>query len=202
MANWYTADTHFGNDSKQVLIRDNRPYKDITEYTEDQVRIWNEQASESDTIYVLGDFCNYFEGLETDYMSGLAVSAKIRANIVLITGNNEERVIDKFFDGDLEKFRSFCLNEPSLKFADVKKNDYVTIEGRRFFLTHKPTDHADDCLTLFGHVHRGVGLYRPYGFNVGVDLNHFRLFGDPDIKMLLKQKKDYWDKDPDCKCNE
>ena len=45
MSNWYTADTHFGSDSKEVLVRDNRPFKDINEYTKEQVRIWNEQAS-------------------------------------------------------------------------------------------------------------------------------------------------------------
>lgn len=203
MANWYTADTHFGTDSKAILVRDSRPYKNITEYTEDQVRIWNEQASEDDTIYVLGDFCNYCfnkEIKETDYMSGLAVSSEIRAHIILITGNNEERVIDNFFDGDFDKFREFCLNDPSFKFDDVRKNDYVTIDGQRFFLTHRPVDHADDCLTLFGHVHRGLGIYRPYGFNVGVDLNHFRLFGDSDIKYLLGQKRDWWDSDPDVNC--
>lgn len=201
MADWYTADTHFGTDSKIVLFRENRPYKSISEYTEDQVRIWNEQASEDDTIYALGDFCNYCEREnEIDYMSGLAVSAQIRARMILIIGNNEERVIAKYFGDDFERFREFCLNEPSFKFADVKKNDYITIEGQRFFLTHKPTDHADDCLTLFGHVHRGLGLYRPYGFNVGVDLNHFRLFGNSDIKLLLAQKRDWWDKDPDINC--
>ena len=200
MANWYTADAHFGTDSKEILIRDNRPYKDITEYTEDQIRIWNEQASEDDTIYVIGDFCNYFPGKEYDYMSGLKVSSQIRAHIILITGNNEDRVIENFFDGDFEKFREFCLNEPSIKIDDVRKNDYVTIDGQKFYLTHRPVDHADDCLTLFGHVHRGLGLYRPYGFNVGVDLNHFRLFGDSDIKYLLGQKSKYWDKDVDVNC--
>lgn len=201
MANWYTADTHFGTDSKAILVRDSRPYKNITEYTEDQVRIWNEQATEDDTIYVIGDFCNYCnKEKEVDYMSGLAVSSRIRAHVILITGNNEDRVIANHFDGDFDKFREFCLNEPAFKFDDVKKNDYVTIDGRKFFLTHKPSDHADDCMTLFGHVHRGIGLWRPYGFNVGVDINHFRLFGDSDIKFLLEQKRNFWDSDPDVNC--
>lgn len=45
MSNWYTADPHFGSDSVTVLQRDNRLFKDNTEYTAEQVRIWNEQAS-------------------------------------------------------------------------------------------------------------------------------------------------------------
>ena len=55
MSNWFTADTHFGSDSKEIMIRDNRPFKDINEYTEEQIRIWNEQASSDDTIYVIGE---------------------------------------------------------------------------------------------------------------------------------------------------
>lgn len=45
MSNWYTADSHFGSDSVTVLQRDNRLFKDNAEYTAEQVRIWNEQAS-------------------------------------------------------------------------------------------------------------------------------------------------------------
>ena len=45
MSNWYTADSHFGSDSVTVLQRDNRLFKDNAEYTAEQVKIWNEQAS-------------------------------------------------------------------------------------------------------------------------------------------------------------
>ena len=199
MSNWYTADTHFGSDSNDIPIRDMRPFKDINEYTEEQVRIWNEQASPDDTIYVLGDFCNYNRH-EKDYESGLAVSKLVNAHIVYIIGNSEERVIHNHFDGDFEKFRDYCLTNPEFKFDDVLKNTYLDINGIRFFLTHRPIDHDKECLTLFGHVHRGIGLWRPFGFNVGTDLNHFHLFGDADIMFLTKQKKEYWDIDPDINC--
>lgn len=205
MGNFFTADTHFGLDSKAILIRDNRPYKDINEYTADQVRIWNEQASSDDTIYVIGDFCNCSPKneknfIEKDFRSGLTVSKQINAHIILIIGNNEQRVIDDYFDGSFDKFREYCMTDPSCKFDDVKLNDYVDINDEKFFLTHKPTDHVDHCLNLFGHVHRGLGVWRPYGFNVGVDLNHFRLFSEDDIVYLLGQKKKYWDIDPDINC--
>ena len=195
MSNWYTADTHFGSDSKFVMVRDNRPFKDINEYTEAQVKIWNEQASSEDTIYVIGDFCNCGPKVEKDFRSGLAVSRQINAHIILIIGNNEQRAIDENFDGSFEKFREYCLTDPSCKFDDVKLNDYVDIKGEMFFLTHKPTDHAKDCQTLFGHTHRYGGLWKPFGFNVGVDLNHFRLFSDDDIMFMLSKKNKYWDED-------
>ena len=195
MRNWYTADPHFGSDSFSVLKRDNRPFKDIAEYESEQVRIWNEQASSDDTIYVIGDFCNCGPKIEKDFRSGLAVSKQINAHIILIIGNNEQRAIDDFFGGSFDKFREYCLTDPSCRFDDVKLNDYVDINGEKFFLTHKPTDHAKDCQTLFGHTHRYGGLWKSFGFNVGVDLNHFRLFGDDDIIYMRKQKRIFWDED-------
>ena len=194
MNNWYTADPHFGSDSIGVLKRDNRPFKDNAEYTAEQVRIWNEQASSDDTIYVIGDFCNY-NVAEKDYISGLAVSKRINAHIILITGNSEDRVIRDIFGGDFEKFREYCLTDPAFKFRDVIRDSYVDISGEKFFLTHKPTDHDKECQTLFGHTHRYGGLWKSFGFNVGVDLNRFRLFSDEDIMYMLKQKKKYWDED-------
>lgn len=194
MSNWYTADSHFGSDSVTVLQRDNRLFKDNAEYTAEQVRIWNEQASSDDTIYVIGDFCNY-NSTEKDYISGLAVSKQISAHVILITGNSEDRVIRDVFDGDYEKFREYCLTDPNFKFEDVIRNTYVDINGEKFFLTHKPTDHDKECQTLFGHTHRYGGLWKPFGFNVGVDLNRYRLFGDDDIMFMLSKKKIYWDED-------
>ena len=192
---WYTADTHFGADSREILRREMRPFRDIEEYTREQVRIWNEQASPEDVIYVIGDFCNY-NHMEKDYRPGLAVSRQVRAQIILLTGNSEERVIQADFGGDFERFRAYCLSE--CRFLDVRRNAYAEICGERFFMTHKPTDCDPKCLNLYGHTHRATGLWRPYGFNVGADLNHFRLFGDDDIRNLLEQKNDYWDTDPDC----
>ncbi len=195
MSNWFTADTHFGSDSKEIMIRDNRPFMDINEYTEEQIKIWNEQASSDDTIYVIGDFCNYVPGLEEDFRSGLAVSKRINAHIILIIGNNEQRAIDDFFDGSFDKFRDYCMTDPSCKIDDVKLNDYVDIKGEKFFLTHKPTDHDKECQTLFGHTHRYGGLWKSFGFNVGVDLNYLRLFSEDSIMYMLIRKKMYWDED-------
>ena len=195
--NWYTADTHFG--SKDIIRREMRPFRDGSEYTREQIRIWNEQASPEDTIYVLGDFCNY-SSLEKNFEAGLEVSRQVQAGLILVTGTSEERVIQGCFDGDFERFRAYCLNDERFRFRDVVRNAYTIIGGERFFLTHKPTDHDAQCLNLFGHTHRANGLWRPFGFNVGTDLNHFRLFGDDDILYLLDQKNRFWDHDPDNNC--
>ncbi len=79
---------------------------------------------------------------------------------------------------------------------DVKLNDHVELCGQMFFLTHRPKDHDKHCQTLFGHIHRGGGLYRPYGFNVGTDLYNYRLVDENVIKDLLERKL-WWDDDID-----
>ena len=194
---WFTADPHFGADSEEIILREMRPFGNIAEYTSEQVSIWNGQASREDLIYVLGDFCNY-NAHEKDYESGLAVSRRIEARVILLTGNSEERVIQNHFAGDFDRFRDYCLSR--FRFEDVKRNAYVTICGRKFFLTHQPVNHDPECLNLYGHTHRATGLWRPYGFNVCTDLNHFRLFSEENIRYLLEQKEEYWDQDPDSNC--
>ena len=200
---WYTADTHFGIDSNNIITREMRPFSNTTEMTNEIVKIWNKQISNDDIIYVIGDFCNY-NAQEKDWTGGLAVSGLINAHIILITGNSEERIITEQFGGDFDKFRDYLVNNSTLNFDDVKRNDYVQvgagIGAERFFLTHKPVDHDKRYPTLFGHVHRAGGLWRPYGLNVGIDLNHFRLYSDHDILELMEQKTKWWDDDPDNNC--
>ena len=194
---WFTADPHFGSDARDILKREMRPFTEPEDYAREQVRIWNGQAGKDDTIYVIGDFCNC-NSFETDFRSGLAVSRRIDAHLILITGNNEDRVVELYFGGSFERFRDCCMREYG--FDDVKRNGHTETCGQRFFLTHRPVDHAKDCLTLFGHTHRSTGLWKPFGFNVGVDLGHFRLFGDEELGDLLAQKCLYWDRCPDVNC--
>ena len=49
--------------------------------------------------------------------------------------------------------------------------------------------------SLFGHIHRATGIYRKFGFNVGCDLNHFRLYSEKYILYLLSMKERFWEKD-------
>ena len=47
-------------------------------------------------------------------------------------------------------------------------------------------------LNLFGHIHRSGGLYKSFGFNVGCDLNHFRLYSEDDIMNLIQMRDRFW----------
>lgn len=196
---WFTADPHFGVDAVHTFEREMRPFNDVFDYIGKQVELWNQQASENDTIYVLGDFCN-FNSHESNWMSGMLVSNLIKAHIVLVMGNSEERVMKYEFDNDFDKFREFCLKSGFCRFTDVVKDAHIEIKNQLYYLVHKPSKHSKDCMTLFGHTHRAGGIYRPYGMNVGVDVNHFRLFSEDDIVFLMGKKTKKWDKDVDLNC--
>ena len=116
--------------------------------------------------------------------------------MILIMGNNEQRIVKYFFNNNYEDFRNYCIKNG---FYDVKQNDKVVVENKEFFLTHKPIDCDKNSLNLLGHCHRGMGLYKSFGFNICCDLNHFMLYAENDIKHLLYTKSTYWDKDENLK---
>lgn len=188
---FFTSDTHF-NDYETLLI-DDRPFKNAKQFDSFVLKTWNSQTKKGDTIFVIGDFVDCdgkgYEGWKTS----IKYVQKLNADVVLIIGNNEERVIKVWFNNDFNAFRDYCLQQG---FKEVYKNLTIKICNTEFFLTHKPKDRKKDMLTLFGHLHRSCGLYKPYGFNVGCDLNHFRLYDENNIQKFLDMKEKFWDKNP------
>ena len=192
---FFTSDTHFG--TNKALARENRPFRNWKVFYRKTIKQWNKQAKKDDLIYHLGDFIDYVPGRESNWKFCLNLVKNIKAKVVLIIGNNEERLIKDCFNDDFDKFRNYCLN---VGFSDVKKEDYIEIEDFHFYLNHKPHNFKKDYITLFGHTHRATGLWKPFGINVGCDLNHFILFDMQELKRLLIDKEKYWDKDIDNLC--
>lgn len=186
---FFTSDTHFND--YDTLLMDDRPFSSAEEFDNYVIDIWNSQAKKGDTIFVIGDFVDCDGKGYEGWKDSINYVQKINADVVLIIGNNEERVIKNWFNDDFNAFREFCLKTG---FKEVYKNLILNICDKDFFLTHKPNDRRNDMLTLFGHLHRSCGLYKPYGFNIGCDLNHFRLYDENNIKKFLNMKKEYWDK--------
>lgn len=193
---FFTSDTHFGYGSYSILEREMRPYISPKEYMIEQIKIWNDVCTRNDILYVLGDMINY-NLQEQDWIQTPDIVKTILPSVVLIIGNNEQRIINSEFSGDFELFREYLISKG---FADVKMDDYVSIGGKQFYLNHFPTHHRNDMLNLFGHVHRSTGIWKPYGFNVGTDINHFRPFSEEDILHLLHLKRNRWDISPDVLC--
>ena len=187
---FFTSDTHFYNEEE--LLFDFRHFKNSKAFDRHVLKIWNKQAKKGDTIFVVGDFVDCDGAGYGGWKKALSYVKKIKAQVVLIMGNNEERVVKYYFDNNYDKFREYCLN---LGFKDVQKDMTLTFNGQEFFLTHKPINYKKGVFNLFGHTHRAGGLYKPFGINLCCDLNHFWLYSEKDIQYLMNLKKDYWDKD-------
>lgn len=187
---YFTSDIHF--DDEDTLINDNRPFKSTKSFDRCFIKMMNKQAKKGDTIYVVGDFVDCNGENHDSWKKSILYVKKIKADVVLIMGNNEDRVVKYYFDNDFDKFRDYCL---SIGFKDVCKNMIIRFNKKEFYLVHKPIHYNPDILNLFGHIHRSGGLYKPFGLNVGCDLNHFRLYSEEDIEFMLNMKSTYWDKD-------
>lgn len=191
---FFTADFHFGED--EILTREARPFADMEEMTDAILDNINSVASKEDTLYVLGDWIDYSKHYKSD-ISVFEVSRRITPPVILIMGNNEQRMLDEVFGGDFDRMRDTVTG---MGISDLLYECDVEFGGEKFHLVHCPEDHKDGCINLFGHVHRATGLWKPFGLNVGVDLNHFRPFSEKEIFRLLKQKRDWWDNDPSVLC--
>ena len=190
---FFTADTHFGHVS--TLIDDHRPFKNIKAYDKYVIKEWNRTAKKGDTIYVIGDMvsCPSVAGQkDLDWQHGFNYIQRINARVVLILGNNEERIIHYFFNDKFKDFKAYCLEKG---IAEVHRNLVVNAYGKKFFLTHQIKDGNPKYINLFGHTHLCSGLYHPLGLCVSTDLNHFRLYDKDTILGYLGRKKDYWDPD-------
>lgn len=192
MTCFFTADTHFG--SEEILTRENRPFPTMEAFCEYVTSSWNTDAGADDMIYHLGDFISYNHIDKDTWREGLLLVRRFHAKILLVIGNNEERIISEHFADDFDAFREYCIE---LGFHDVCKDLYLTIDDINFYLNHYPRNHKDGYVNLFGHTHRATGLWKPFGLNMGCDLNHFRLFSVSEIKRLLHEKEQYLDTDPD-----
>lgn len=188
--NYFTSDLHFN--SEETLKIDMRPFKNAKMFDKAIIKNFNKQAISKDTIYVIGDFLDCDDGSDLRWKKSIHYVKKIKARVVLILGNNEQRVIKFFFNNNFEKFRKFCL---ACGFEEVLENGFIKINNYKFYLAHKPADCKKNMLNLFGHNHRAGGVYYPFGFNIGCDLNHFKLYGENDILYLMELKNEYWDKD-------
>lgn len=187
---YFSSDTHFNDEN--TLKTDNRPFKSVKECDKAIIKTWNKQVKKGDTIFVIGDFIDCDGEGYDGWKKSIHYVRKIKAPVILITGNNEDRVIKYYFNGNFEEFRKYCLE---VGFKEVYKSLDISFNNTNFHLVHKPKHHKENVLNLFGHTHKSTGIYKPFGFNVSCDLNHFRLLSENDIMHYIYMKNKYWDED-------
>ncbi len=177
---FFVSDTHFTQKSK--ISRNQVPFKSVEECDREIVSRWNKVVSKEDKVYHLGDFGNYEKIKE------------LNGRVTLICGNYER--LD--YGENFENFRKKLI---ALGFEDVTR-DGIYLEagvlGEKVYLTHEPTKHAKDCLTMFGHVH-DLAPVKPFGFNVCVTYHDFTPISSSKAKRLIAFVKNY-SKDRDVFC--
>ena len=191
---FFTADLHFGEE--EIIEREARPFGNIKEMEDAFVNNVNAVASKDDVLYVLGDWINYNAQCHSD-ISAFEIVRRLTPKVILIMGNNEQRILADVFSGDFEAMRTAVIDKG---FSDFLPEGDVEFGGESFHLIHRPTDHKEGSLNLFGHTHRCTGLWKSFGLNVGIDLNYFRPFSETEILRLLKKKREWMDNDPDVLC--
>ncbi len=191
---FFSADYHFGN--SDIIEREGRPFKDMKEMEDVFVSNINSAATKDDTLFVLGDWINYSSGYHSD-ISVFGISGRMNPSVILIMGNGEQRFMNDVFNGDFAKM-SRAVKE--LGIAEVLWESDVKFGGESFHLIHRPEDRKEGCLNLFGHTHRSTGLWKPFGLNMGIDLNCFRPFSETEILRLLNTKRTWWDNDASVNC--
>ena len=185
--NFFTADSHFSLIDTTIIPRDFRPFESLDEMNQKIIEFWNNDAHVDDVIYHLGDFVNYncFDNLNfRDYFDFVK---KINAKVILIMGNNEEKILKKEFHGEFAQFKKFLIEKG---FYEVYEHGLdVKIGENNYFLTHRPIDaKMESKYNLFGHIHK-CGFVKKFGFNVGVDNHYFKLFSENDIIDLESRRK-------------
>lgn len=188
MKYFFTSDWHFGCDD--IIKRENRPFKNIEENEEYVINDINSRCGKEDKLYVVGDMITYNDNIKIDIKDIESVIKRINTKIVLIMGNNEQRLMRDRYNNDIRQFREECKK---IGIETVREDDYISFGDRIFYINHYPRNQKEIYVNLFGHTHRVTGLYKEKGLNVGTDLNHFRVYSEEDILYLLSEKEKYWE---------
>ena len=140
--NYYIADTHFSQ--KSALQLDHRPFADLEQMEESMVMFWNAAVKQTDTVYILGDFC---WGKAEEW---LRIVRKLKGKKVLIEGNHDL----SHYPDELKK--EFVEITP---FKEIVDNGTEGNLGRKVLLSHYPMlfykkAHREKYYMLCGHVHQ------------------------------------------------
>lgn len=162
---FFTSDLHFNHD--KIINYCNRPFRSVEEMNQVLIERWNSKISDTDDVYILGDFAfkdhrRFFELL--------------KGRKYLISGSHD--VISK------EIIESYL--ESASKYKEIR------FEKRVFVLSHCPLrcwEHGQSgSIHLFGHEHGRIQTYN-LSMDVGVDTNNFFPYSLPEILLRMDERK-------------
>jgi len=173
MATFFCADWHLGEDRFEIM---QRPFTTQEEMIEVLIANHNALVAPDDEVHVVGDVC-YQKTPEF-----LPMVERFNGRKILYRGNHD-RV---FSDSDLEPYFDKIVAEGG--------GVGMAVCGVTCYVTHYPTQGAEDVFNLVGHIH-GAWKYQLNMLNVGVDVNHFRPVHEEQIPFFLKAITEFYDRD-------
>ena len=196
---FFTSDLHIGDNS--TIKREFRPFNNDFEFQFFIKNDINNNCNANDYLIIVGDLINYNQNYKKTKQEVIDLYnnfiKNLKCKVILIIGNNEDRIIKELFNNNLDYYKNTLLR---LGYSCIANEFYVEFGNYHFYINHYPIYYKKPYVNLFGHTHRATGLWKPYGLNVGTDINHFRVYSENDILEILKQKELYWDNDPDTLC--
>lgn len=165
---FFTSDTHFG--SKRTLKLSRRPFSSVSEMNMTLVENWNRVVGKDDLVYHLGDF------------GSLNTIKKLNGKVILSLGNYEKDLRNVITGRHLEE----------IGFYSVVGSQIVNIDGKTFFLCHKPSQYNPRYFNLFGHIHK-LQMVKRFGLNVGTDCHNFAPISLDDVLFYKEAIESYYD---------
>lgn len=185
--NFFTSDYHFGMWDER-LEKLGYAMLDVSEYQRQVMRNVNNMCKENDDLYVIGD---YIDCVPHKHPSNVCMSFRkvesFRPRVHLILGNNEDRCIKTYCNGDDAMFRDYCLE---VGFASVERTQTIVLQGRTFHLVHDPSEAVEGMLNLYGHFHT-ANVTSDVGLNVSIFSHCLRPYSEVDLFRVIKANIDY-----------
>lgn len=128
---FFIADLHFGDE--RIIFYENRPFLTAEEMDGQLIANWNSVVSETDTVFVLGDFSCYGEEKDREILDSL------RGRKILIMGNHDRH-------RSSEEWRRLGFSECV---------EWPVVYREFFILSHEPVylNVNMPYANFYGHVH-------------------------------------------------
>ena len=161
---FFIADTHFGHQA--IIHYENRPFESIDEMTTALINNWNNEVSNGDTVFLLGDFSAY------EINKNISICKRLNGHKILIMGNH---------DTESEKYYYDCGFESVSKYPIIYDNFWILSHEPMYINLNMP------YANVFGHVH-GNPLYTDYSkqsFCVSAERINYTPIEFNDIKRKM-----------------
>ena len=167
---FFIADTHFGDEN--IIRYENRPFQSVEEMNDTLIKNWNSTVTQSDKVYVLGDFEQVKESTEL-----IHILKSLKGQKYLIKGNHD-----------------ILSNEYYRNVGFQEVYDVPIVFEKFWILSHEPVYLNSNMpyANIFGHVHNNpiIKNYSKQHYCVSVErINYTPILFSEIVKMMKGEKE-------------